>query len=451
MKKNYYLFLLAILFLTSCGKDDTITPLNIETAPDSITLAQNSEIEIFIFLNDSNIPSNGQLTITSPTKGNVSIIDTNSTPNNPSDDTVIYTANPNEIDEDTFQYTICDNSGNCKTENVSITITSSSVATFFAGDTPYQTLSEYNFFDGELKNLNPTFGVIPYDLISPLFSDYAHKKRFIWMPNGVKATYIDDYSPLNFPTGSVLIKNFYYDNVQPGNETQIIETRLMYKKADDWEFAKYVWNEEQTEAYFSNDGSNIDLTWEENGSIKNVNYRIPSRAECFTCHNKFDTPVPIGPKPQNLNRDYEYTDGANNQLIKLIEIGYLDNNIPSNIDTTVSWDDDSQTLKSRVRSYLDINCAHCHSDNSYCEYRSMRFAYQDSNTNENLGICIEPETQFIPNSNIIKPNDTDLSILYYRLNTIDESFRMPLFGRTLKHEEGVRLIEEWITSLTDCN
>ncbi len=451
MKKNYYLFLLPILFLTSCGKDDTITPLNIETAPDSITLAQNSEIEIFIFLNDSNIPSDGLLTITNPTKGNVSIIDTNSTPNNPSDDTVVYTANPNEIDEDTFQYTICDNSGNCKTENVSITITSSSVATFFAGDTPYQTLSEYNFFDGELKNLNPTFGVIPYDLISPLFSDYAHKKRFIWMPNGVKATYIDDYSPLNFPTGTVLIKNFYYDNVQPGNETQIIETRLMYKKADDWEFAKYVWNEEQTEAYFSNDGSNIDLTWEENGSIKNVNYRIPSRAECFTCHNKFDTPVPIGPKPQNLNRDYEYTDGTNNQLIKLIEIGYLDNNIPSNIDTTVRWDDDSQTLKSRVRSYLDINCAHCHSDNSYCEYRSMRFAYRDSNTNENLGICVEPETQFIPNSSIIKPNDTDLSILYYRLNTIDESFRMPLFGRTLKHEEGVRLIEEWITSLTDCN
>ncbi len=152
------------------------------------------------------------------------------------------------------------------------------------------------------------------------------------------------------------------------------------------DFAKYVWNEEQTEAYFSNDGSNIDLTWEENGSIKNVNYRIPSRAECFTCHNKFDTPVPIGPKPQNLNRDYEYTDGTNNQLIKLIEIGYLDNNIPSNIDTTVRWDDDSQTLKSRVRSYLDINCAHCHSDNSYCEYRSMRFAYRDSNTNENLGI-----------------------------------------------------------------
>jgi len=444
------LFCATLIFINSCGTDDSTTSLNIETNSDSVIIPQNTDIEIFIFQNDQNIPSNGQLTFTSPSKGVALINDPNNTPNNPSDDSLIYSASANQIGEDVFQYTICDASNNCKTETVSVTINSSSVVNFFSNNTPFQTLSEYNFFAGELKDLNPTFGVVPYDIISPLFSDYAHKKRFVWMPNGVKATYIDDYSPLDFPIGTVLIKNFFYNNVQPTNQTKILETRIMYRKANEWDFAKYVWNDEQTEAYFNNDGSNVNLAWEENGSIKNVNYRIPSRAECFTCHNKFDTPVPIGPKPQNLNKDYNYADGVNNQLTKLIEIGYLDNNIPSNIDTTVRWDDDSKTLESRVRSYLDINCAHCHSENSYCEYRSMRFAYQDSNTDENLGICVDPETQFIPNSNIIKPNDKDLSILYYRLNTIDESFRMPLFGRTLKHEEGVRLIEEWITSLNDC-
>ena len=104
-----------------------------------------------------------------------------------------------------------------------------------------------------------------------------------------------------------------------------------------------------------------------------------------------------------------------------------------------------------MRSYVDINCAHCHSDDSYCDYRPMRFAYQVNADSENLGVCVEPETQFIPNSYIVTPNNLDLSILYYRINTTDESLRMPLFGRTLKHEEGVRLVQEWITSLTNCD
>ena len=34
----------------------------------------------------------------------------------------------------------------------------------------------------------------------------------------------------------------------------------------------------------------------------------------------------------------------------------------------------------------------------------------------------------------------------------EESVRMPLLGRTLVHEEGVQLFEEWINSLTPpCN
>ncbi|WP_439152514.1 Ig-like domain-containing protein [Winogradskyella sp.] len=444
------IFLVLGLIIVSCSSDDTMTPVSIKTNPDNIVIAQNSEVDIFMFLNDENIPSQGQFSISNPSKGIVTIQDS-STPDDLADDFLIYTANNNDVGLDTFQYTICDNNGDCKTETISVEITSSSIVNFFTGDTPFETLSAYNFFEGNLKELNPTFGVIPYDLMSPLFTDYAYKKRFIWMPNGVKATYVNDYSPLDFPTGSVLIKSFFYENVLPNNDTKIIETRIMYKKEDGWDFAKYVWNDEQTEAYFDNNGSNLNLSWLEDGDTKTVNYRIPSRGECFTCHNKFETPLPIGPKPQNLNRDYNYATGASNQLSKLIEIGYLENSLPESIQTTVKWDDENESLEMRVRSYLDINCAHCHSDNSYCEYRSMRFGFRDSAESDNLGVCIEPETQFIPNSNIVQPNNIELSILYYRINTTDESFRMPLFGRTLKHEEGVRLVEEWIASLNNCD
>jgi uncharacterized repeat protein (TIGR03806 family) len=270
------------------------------------------------------------------------------------------------------------------------------------------------------------------------------------MPNGVKANYINDYTPLDFPTGSVIIKNFYYNNVQPNNSTKIIETRLMYKKETEWDFANYVWNEEQTEAFFTNSGSIVNLSWLEDESIKTTDYRIPSRAECFTCHNQLEDPTPIGLKPQNLNKDYDYVEGSANQLRKLVEFGYLNSDIPDTINSSVAWDDDSQPLEARVRSYLDINCAHCHSDDGHCNYRPMRFAFHLTENTANLGVCVEPETQFIPNSYIVKPNDTDLSILYYRINTTDESFRMPLLGRTINHEEGIDLIEEWINSLDNC-
>ena len=193
---------------------------------------------------------------------------------------------------------------------------------------PYQTLSEYNFYDGTISDLNPVYGVLPYDLISPLFSDYAKKKRFIWMPDGVSAGYVSDYSGLDFHTGTVLIKNFYYNNVQPNNQKKIIETRLMIKKDEGWTFANYKWNDEQTEATFTTDEHELDLDWVENGETKNVRYRIPSFAECFTCHNKYDVPLPIGPKPQNLNRSFEYTTGSKNQLTKWVEMGYLNNNYP---------------------------------------------------------------------------------------------------------------------------
>src|SRR5690606_24423098 len=53
---------------------------------------------------------------------------------------------------------------------------------------PYQKLSDYKFFEGEMKNLEPALHVLPYEPSSALFSDYAHKKRFVWMPPGTKAT-----------------------------------------------------------------------------------------------------------------------------------------------------------------------------------------------------------------------------------------------------------------------
>ena len=90
---------------------------------------------------------------------------------------------------------------------------------------PYPKLSDYQFFDGELKDQNPALDVLPYEPASALFSDYAHKKRFVWMPKGKKATYNANIKVLELPVGAVLIKSFYYENVQ--NVTPVGATRIL--------------------------------------------------------------------------------------------------------------------------------------------------------------------------------------------------------------------------------
>ena len=322
---------------------------------------------------------------------------------------------------------------------------------FDIDEIPYQTLSEYNFFEGDIKDLKPVYGVLPYDLISSLFSDYAKKKRFIWMPDDVSASYVNDYSVLDYPVGTILIKNFYYNNVQPDNTTRIIETRLMINKSDGWIFANYIWNEDQTEAEFSLEGGLTDIEWIQNGTLKSTTYKIPPESECFTCHKVSAIAKPIGPKPQNLDRSYPYADGESNQLEKLQEFGYLGTDIPDNINAVVDWKDESQPIDLRMRSYVDINCAHCHSEGAHCFYRPVRFEFNLNDEEINLGVCVEPEELFGDFTNIVSPGSVEGSMLHFRLSTTLAQRRMPLLGRTLAHEEAVEMVEEWINSLTtDC-
>lgn len=320
---------------------------------------------------------------------------------------------------------------------------------------PYPTLSQYRFFSGAMAEQRPNAGVLPYDVITPLFSDYAHKFRFVWMPPGTSAAFNGADVPLEFPDGTALIKTFYFDNVQPTGERRILETRLLIKRAGQWVIAEYVWNAEQTEAFLDLNGRFAPLTWrDDQGADHAVNYRIPSWAECFTCHKLNGEAMPIGPKLRNLARMVDYPEGPRDQIGKWLDAGYLQSGFPP-VQPVVRWDDPSASLNDRVRAYVDMNCAHCHAEGKHCDYRPMRFAWQETTNPVNLGVCVEPEDP-LPEAPeltyIVAPGNTYRSMLLHRISSTDEAVRMPLMGRTVVHEEGVQLITEWINSLTGpCN
>jgi hypothetical protein len=81
-------------------------------------------------------------------------------------------------------------------------------AHFFAEGRPAK-LSDWQMVYVDAGKLQLNTGVIPYDLNTPLFSDYAHKLRTIWMPPGTAAVY-DANATFDFPVGTVITKTFYY-------------------------------------------------------------------------------------------------------------------------------------------------------------------------------------------------------------------------------------------------
>ena len=316
-------------------------------------------------------------------------------------------------------------------------------------NTLHPKLSDYNFFKGDIKLQLPSDELLPYEPISSLFTDYAKKKRFVYVPKNKKANYTaDDESP-NLPVGSALVKTFYYDQVLPSNTTRIIETRVMIRRDAGWVFAEYVWNEQQTEAYLQMGGSTTAVSFQHNGTTQAINYEIPSESNCATCHDSASQPIPIGIKPQSLNSAYLYTDGSKNQLTKWVDKGFLQNTLPATITSVVDYSDGTKDINLRARSYFDINCAHCHHAEGSANYVDLRFAFSESANFENLGVNQGAGIPVpgVSHGLIVAPQNAQESSLYYMMSTNNPIVKMPRLGRTIVDEEGLAIVEAWINSL----
>ncbi|MDT0606899.1 gliding motility-associated C-terminal domain-containing protein [Croceitalea rosinachiae] len=99
----------------------------VDTFDDSVTTDEDVTINIPWSLNDNDLPNVGTFTNTDPANGTV-VLNDNSTPNNPSDDDIDYVPNPGFIGTDSFDYTVCDDQGNCDTATITIIVTDNTVS-----------------------------------------------------------------------------------------------------------------------------------------------------------------------------------------------------------------------------------------------------------------------------------------------------------------------------------
>lgn len=332
------------------------------------------------------------------------------------------------------------------------------------------TLADYNLFASNTDvTQSPLSGGIPYDLSTQLFTDYASKYRFVFVPENTTITYTQDES-FEFPVGAVLVKTFAMPEDTafrgPSNE-RLIETRLLIHRANGWAALPYVWNESGTVASLAIAGKNIPMQVIHNGQSKNFTYGVPDTNKCKQCHQLKDVNTgisvfaPIGPKARHLNKDFEYNSIIENQLQHWQSAGIL-SGLPADInsvDKIPSYRDgdeaalasqDATQLMSLAKGYLDVNCAHCHRPEGNASNTGVHLEFwrDYENHKSNHGVCKKPiafgggalEYDVVP-------GDAINSILHARMNSDQPGDRMPEIGRGLVHEEGVRLIEAWINSL----
>jgi uncharacterized repeat protein (TIGR03806 family) len=318
---------------------------------------------------------------------------------------------------------------------------------------PFEKLSQYALFIGEPAGQIPAEGVIPYDLNSPLFSDYAEKSRFVKLPMGTHATY-REVDAFEFPIGTVIAKTFAYprDARDPSKGRRLIETRILEREPDGWVGRPYIWNEAQTEATLDVAGDTVDVSWiHTDGRTRTNNYIIPNSNQCKGCHKAGEMMVPIGPKARHLNRDFAYREGTENQLAHWTRLGVLAGApSPSEAPRLAVWDDPkSGTLDARTRAWLEINCAHCHNPEGPARNSGLDLLTSQHNPTS-FGVYKVPIAAGIGSGGRaydIVPGQPDQSIIAYRIASTHPGVMMPELGKRLVHEEGVALVREWIAAM----
>ena len=303
------------------------------------------------------------------------------------------------------------------------------------GDANPVTLSAFGFFEGSAAK--PSGKLIPYQLRTPLFSDYASKQRFIYLPAGSTIA-ADAGGRLQFPIGAALIKSFGYPGISGGLD--VIETRVLLHRPQGWVALPYVWRADGTDADLRVGGARLPVAFAHEGEKLSISYAVPNKNQCKQCHSVANDIMPIGPVWQNMEFPRS---GDLQRLGKMVPA-------MASLHPWAQWDvTRSGTLDERARQYLKVNCGHCHTPKGSASNSGL-FLDGSASDPAAFGIGKRPVAAGRASGDldfIITPGQPDQSILIKRMESTDPGIAMPELGRSTVHKEGAALIRDWIANM----
>ena len=325
-------------------------------------------------------------------------------------------------------------------------------------DTPRQfpqRLSESGLF-ADIKQHQLAPGVDSYTINAEPWEDSTDAQRFIAIPNNQE---LGKY-PRNrfqqgeikdawsYPEGSILGKTISLQG--PGQSdapSRRVETQILHRWQQRWMVYSYVWDEDQSDAHLA-PAQGLDISVQQpdptrTGSTNSSSYHIPSRTECILCHTTQAGSV-LGFNEGQLNSKQR----RSSQLTKFAAMNYFERRPRGTAKTFVDPYDEEQDIHSRARSYLHVNCAHCHRfGGGGTAIFDVRYELDDEASKLFASLPIQG-TFGIAGAQIISPKDPFSSLLYYRMAKLGQG-RMPHFGARKVDTQGLAMLSEWIQSLPE--
>lgn len=292
---------------------------------------------------------------------------------------------------------------------------------------PPAQLSQTGCFDLSTPNRPvPHPGLVPFDVVSELWSDGAKKRRYLGVPDGATMTLQSNGSWLP-PPGTLIIKQFDLETT-PGDPTtrRPVETRFLVMDATTGlNGFTYRWNAAGTNASLLPDSAST-FNWPMDDGSQHAHF-YPSRAHCRSCHHSSMGPL-LGVRSEQLARWFDYDGVIADQLQTLSALGIAP---VSSAQPVVSAHDPGQTVERRMRGYMVGNCEHCHNP-LYVNVKDFRYATPLAQTR----IC---ET--------ITPGSPSTSRVY---QLVTSRPGMPALGSLAVDPLAAQVLGDWISGMTSC-
>ena len=303
-----------------------------------------------------------------------------------------------------------------------------------------------------LATLAPDPGLVPYTVNSPLWSDAAFKTRWMALATNAAVTFAAN-GEWSFPNGTVFVKNFSLaTNDTNPSQLKRLETRLLVIGTNGLVYgAGYKWRADNSDADLVPTMTNETLTITTATGTRTQVWSYPGRADCLTCHTVPSGGV-LGVKTRQLNGNFTYPNlGTNdNQLHVWNQYGLFSSPlneaaIPS-YSKTVPVSDTNATLVTRVRSYLDANCAHCHRPGGGIQ-ANFDARFDTALVNQGIVSGAVQNSQGISNAVVVAPANLARSLLYIRDNSVGNALQMPPLAKNLIDTNYISVLAAWINSL----
>lgn len=304
-----------------------------------------------------------------------------------------------------------------------------------SGELP-ETLLELGLYPDPARRDQVHASAHRYVPAQPLWSSGSQKERFIVLPPEAVVDNADGRA-WSFPIGTLLLKTFTYPDPEQPFAARPIETRILRREADGFEYAVYLWSADGASADLMDLSRSRAVPVELHGdSFEHV---VPARLDCRKCHESQEVPV-LGFDELGLNAPLEAADGAATQLEAFLDAGLL-SHAPAGSPAAITHDD-PQTRE--VLEYLEGNCAHCHNGG---DQASAAFDLRYPVALENL---IDQQTQGDALSGVrVVSGQPEQSALWLAFSRADiESIQpMPPVGVDRVDQAALELFERWIAGL----